>query len=230
MNLAFGLLVVPESLPQDRRRPFTLTRANPLASFAAIRQLPGLRRLLLVGFIFALTSNVWPTIWSYYGHAAFGWDARWVGLSLAAFGLGSVIVQALLVGPAIRQFGERTSAIIGLTIEVVTYAFYGVISSGTWALLALPVAALAGIGGPALQAMMSRATPETQQGELAGINSSLNALSMILAPLVMTSLFAWFTGPTSLIYLPGAPFLLSATLMVAAVLLFVAGTRETPAA
>ena len=228
-NLAFGLLVVPESLPADRRRAFTLTRANPLASFEAIRKLPGLRRLLLVGFVFALTSNVWPAIWSYYGHAAFGWNARWVGLSLAVFGLGSVIVQALLVGPVIRRLGERRTAILGLSIEVVTYAFYGIISSGTWALLALPVAALAGIGGPALQGMMSRATPEDQQGELAGINTSLGALSMILAPLVMTALFAYFTGPNAPIYLPGAPFLLSATLMVAAVALFVAGTRETPA-
>ena len=225
-NLIFGLLVVPESLPADRRRPFTLRRANPLASFAAIRKLPGLRRLLLVGFVFALTANVWPTIWSYYGHAAFDWNARWVGLSLAAFGLGSVVVQALLVGPAIRLFGERRTAIIGLSIEILTYAFYGVITSGTWALLALPVAALAGLGGPALQAMMSRATPEDQQGELAGINTSLSALSMILAPMVMASLFAYFTAPTAPIYLPGAPFLLSATLMVAAVLLFVAGTRE----
>ena len=228
-NLVFGLLVVPESLPADRRRPFTLTRANPLASFEAIRKLPGLRRLLLVGFVFALTSNVWPAIWSYYGHAAFGWNARWVGLSLAVFGLGSVIVQALLVGPVIRHLGERRTAILGLSIEVVTYAFYGIISSGTWALLALPVAALAGIGGPALQGMMSRATPEDQQGELAGINTSLSALSMILAPLVMTALFAYFTGPNAPIYLPGAPFLLSATLMVAAVALFVAGTRERPA-
>ncbi len=230
LNLAFGLLVVPESLPLDRRRPFTLTRANPLASFAAIRKLPGLRRLLLVGFIFALTSNVWPVIWSYYGHEAFGWNARWIGLSLAAFGLGSVIVQALLVGPAIRRFGERRGAIIGLTIEMATYAFYGVVTSGTWALLALPIAALAGLGGPALQAMMSRATPGDQQGELAGINASLNALSMILAPLVMTTLFAYFTGPFAPIHLPGAPFVLSALLMVAAVQLFVAGTRETAAA
>ena len=227
LNLLFGLLVVPESLPADRRRPFTLARANPLASFAAIRNLPGLRRLLLVGFIFALTSNVWPTVWSYYGHAAFGWNAQWVGLSLAGFGLGSFVVQAFLVGPAVRHLGERRTAILGLTIEIVTYAFYGVITSGTWALVALPIAALAGLGGPALQAMMSRATPQDQQGELAGINTSLNALSMILAPMVMTTLFAWFTGPNAPIHLPGAPFLLSATLMVAAVLLFVAGTRET---
>ena len=77
---------------------------------------------------------------------------------------------------------------------------------------------------------MSRQTPENQQGELQGINSSLNALSMIVTPLVMTTIFAIFTAPTAPIYLPGAPFLLSAVLMVGGVLVFVAGTRAKAAA
>jgi DHA1 family tetracycline resistance protein-like MFS transporter len=89
-----------------------------------------------------------------------------------------------------------------------------------------PIAALGGVTGPSLQAMMSRAVPENQQGELQGVNSSLNALAMIISPLVMTWVFGIFTSASAPIYLPGAPFLLSATVMVAVVILFVAGTRE----
>lgn len=96
--------------------------------------------------------------------------------------------------------------------------------------MATPFASLAGLGGPALQGMMSRATPEVQQGELAGINTSPGAMSMILAPMVMTSIFAFFTSATAPIYLPGAPFLVSAMMRVAAVPIFVAGTREASAA
>lgn len=228
-NFLFGLFVVPESLAADRRRPFTLARANPLSSFAAIRHLPGLRRLLLVAFIFALTSNVWPAIWSYFGREAFGWSARWIGISLAVFGFGSVIVQAVLIGPIIRRLGERRTATVGMSLEVVTYAFYAFVASGFWAIAAMPLTVLAGIGGPALQGMMSRATPADQQGELQGINTSLNALAMILAPLVMTNIFAYFTGPSAPFHLPGAPFLLSAVMMVAAVAIFVAGTKERKA-
>ncbi len=229
-NLVFGYLVLPESLAPENRRPFSFARANPLASFAAIKRLPGLNRLLLVSFIYALTFNVWPAIWSYYGKAAFGWNASWIGFSLAIFGVFSAIVSATLVAPMIRRFGERQTATIGMVVEVGSYAFYGFATSGILALFFTPWAAFGGVTGAALQAMLSRATPEDQQGELQGINSSINALAMILAPLVMTWIFGIFTAADAPAYLPGAPFLLSAALMVVGVLIFVASPREKAAA
>ncbi len=225
-NFLFGLAVMPESLAFENRRPFTIARANPLASLAAIRRLPGLKILLAVSFVYALTFNVWPAVWSYYGKESFGWDAKWIGIALATFGLCMAVVQATMVAPMIRRYGERQTAAAGMVVETATYGFYGLATSGFWALVFTPVAALGGVTGPALQGMMSRATPENQQGELQGINAALNALATILAPLVMTVIFGFFTAPGAPIYLPGAPFLLSATLMVGAVILFVAGTRD----
>lgn len=224
-NLMFGLLVLPESLAGSLRRPFTLARANPLSSLAAIRHLPGLKRLLIVTFVYALTFNVWPAVWSYYCKAAFGWNANWIGMSLAVFGVGMALAQAFLVGPMIRNFGESRTALFGMVCEVATYLFYGIVASGFWAMAFSPVSALGGVAGPALQAIMSRATPADQQGELQGVASSLNALAMILSPLVMTWVFGLFTRPSAPIHLPGAPFLLSGVLMVAAVAVFVAKPR-----
>lgn len=223
-NFLFGLVVLPESLSADLRRPFSLQRANPLSSFAAIRHLPGLKALLTVSFVYALTFNVWPAIWSYFGKAAFGWDARWIGISLAIFGISMALAQATLMQPMISRFGERRTALFGMGAEVATYGFYAFVQSGFWALVFTPVSALGGVTGPALQAMMSRATPKTQQGELQGINASLNALAMILTPLVMTGIFGLFTSAASPVYWPGAPFLLSALMMLGALVLFL-GSR-----
>lgn len=227
-NLVFGFFVMPESLALAHRRGFTWGRANPLASLRAIRTLPGLKPLLLVSFLYAVTFNVWPAIWAYYSKAAFGWNAQWIGLALAAFGVCMALTQALLVAPMIRRMGERRTAAVGMGLEVVSYGFYGLATSGFWALVFTPIAALGGVTGPSLQAMMSRAVPENQQGELQGVNSSLNALAMIVAPLVMTWVFGIFTSATAPFHLPGAPFLLSATIMVAGLLIFVARTREAP--
>jgi DHA1 family tetracycline resistance protein-like MFS transporter len=224
-NVLFGVLVLPESLSSANRRAFTLARANPLASFAAIRRLPGLRLLLWVSFLYAVTFNVWSAVWSYYAKAAFGWNAQWNGLALAGFGVFMVIVQAFMVAPMIRRFGERGTAVTGMVLEVISYLFYGFATSGFWALVFTPMASVGGITGPALQAMMSRATPEDQQGELQGINASVVSLASMLAPLVMTWIFSYFTSDSAPIYLPGAPFLLSATIMVGVVIVFVAGSR-----
>ena len=229
-NLAFGYFVVPESLAQEKRRPFSLARANPLSSFAAIRRLPGLRILLTVTFLYALTFNVWPAIWAYFGKEAYGWDAKWIGLSLASFGLCMVAVQGALVGPMIRRLGENRTVLVGFIVETVTYSFLAFNTSGFMALVTTPVSALGGVTGPALQGIGSRSTPENQQGELQGILTSINALAMILAPLVMTWVFGIFTAATAPVYFPGAPFLLAAVIMVAAVLIFVAGSREKSAA
>ena len=180
-------------------------------------------------FIYALTFNVWPAIWSYYGKEAFGWNATWIGISLAIFGICMAAVQATLVGPITKRLGDRRTAVLGMAFEVSTYTFFAFVTSGFWALWATTVSALGGVTGPSLQSLMTSKTPADQQGELQGIITSLNALATILAPLVMTGVFGYFTSPTAPIYLPGAPFLLSAVIMVAAVVLFVAGSRAKPA-
>lgn len=224
-NLTLGALVMPESLDPTLRRPFSLARANPLSSFAAIRRLPGLKVLLLVSFIYSLTFNVWPAVWAYFGTEVYGWNASWIGLSLALFGVCMALVQGLLVGPAIRALGERRTVLAGFSVETLSYGFLAFNASGVLALLSTPFSALGGITGPALSALSSRATPQNQQGELQGVMTSINALAMILAPLVMTWVFGVFSAPSAPLYFPGAPFLLSAALMVAAVIVFVAAPR-----
>jgi DHA1 family tetracycline resistance protein-like MFS transporter len=225
-NMTFGFFVMPESLSAQNRRPFSLGRANPLASFAAIRRLPGLKYLLIVSFLYAVTFNVWPAIWAYFGKEVYGWNATWIGISLASFGICMAVVQGVMVGPVIRRLGETRTVTFGFGIETVTYGFLAFNTSGFLALVTTPVSAMGGITGPALQALASRATPENQQGELQGILTSINALAMIVAPLVMTWVFGYFSAPGAALYFPGAPFLLSAVVMVAAVLIFVASPRE----
>lgn len=229
-NLVFGLIILPESLAAEKRRAFSWARANPLSSFAAIRHLPGFGPLLLISFLYALTFTVYPAVWSYFGKAAFGWNARWVGFSLAAYGVSLALVQAMAVGPVIRIWGERRVVIGGMCVEVGTFVFLGFVTSGFWALALTPVTAFGGVAGPALQAIQSRSVPETQQGELQGILTSLNALAMIVGPMLMTAVFGVFTSEGAGVFLPGAPFLLAGMLMVAAVIVFVAKTRAAKAA
>lgn len=224
-NLIFGALILPETVTAANRRAFSLARANPLGALRAVARLPGLRRPLAVFLLLSIAMNVYPAIWAYFGKARFGWDTSMVGFSLAVYGISFAAGQALLVGPLIRRFGEHRAAFLGMWVDITTLAALGLVTSGPLALMLTPITALGGVVTPALQAILSRATPENAQGELQGVLASLGAIAMITSPLIMTGTFSAFTAPGAPVFAPGAPFLLASALMVAAMLLHVAGPR-----
>ena len=224
-NMAFGLLTFRESLAPANRRPFRLWSSNPLGALIAALRQPALRPALLTFLILGIAMNVYPVIWPYFGPARFGWSAQMVGMSLALYGLCFAAGQMLLVGPLLRRLGEGRAVLFGLTVNVLTLAAMALVTSGALALVLIPLTALSGVTSPALQSILSRQTPADAQGALQGLMSSLTAIAMIAAPPLITGTFAAFTAPGATLHAPGAPFALSAALMVAAILFHVAGTR-----
>jgi DHA1 family tetracycline resistance protein-like MFS transporter len=227
-NLVFGALILPETVTDATRRPFSLARANPLGALWAVTRLPQLRLPLLVFLILGIAMNVYPAVWAFFGQARFGWSTTMVGISLAVYGICFAAGQALLVGPLIRRFGEQRAAFLGMWVDVITLAALGLVTSGALALLITPVTALGGVVTPALQALISRDVAPDAQGEVQGVLASLNAIAMITAPLIMTSTFAAFTAPGAPVFSPGAPFLLAALLMLVCVTLM-SRVRARPA-
>jgi len=202
------------------RRPFKWKRANPFGAFKSIGSFPGLGALLLVYFFYQVSSVVYPAVWSFFTAERFGWSPGIIGLSLAIFGISFALVQGLLVRPSIKRFGHRRTVIIGLILEAVALFLIAAIYSGDVLLWCIPFAALGAIGMPALQGIMSRRVSDDAQGELQGVLTSVNSLAAIIAPLVMTRSFAYFTGPETPVYLPGAPFIIAGVLMVISVVIF----------
>lgn len=225
-NFAFGWFVMPETVTDRIRRPFSLKRANPLGAFAHVGALPGLRPLMLMVFIYGIAFFVYPAVWAYYGQERFGWGPGMVGVSLGVYGICIAIVMGVLMKPILRLIGERNAVIWGLGIEVVSFVFLGFVTVGWMALAFTVLTSLGAVAGPALQGIMSRAAPDDQQGELQGTLTAINAVASIVAPLLMTQTFYYFTTGGGPFYLPGAPFLLSAVLTVLAIALFVVGKTE----
>jgi len=220
LNFCLGLLVMPETVTDRNRRPFLWRRARPDSALRAIAGLPGIRPLLWVYFLYSVSIYVYPAIWSYFTVERFGWSTQMIGLSLAVYGLGMAAVQGGLIRPATRHLGERRTILLGMVFEIGSFLLLGFLTNGTVALMLIPITALGAMVTPALQAQMSRATPDSQQGELQGVLAALHALSMIVSPLVMTAVFAQFARSDAAIYLPGAPFLLALGLMLAGFALF----------
>ena len=220
-NFIFGYFVLPETVTDKIRRPFEWRRANPLGAFKHINQLPGLGRLMLITFIYTIAFFVYPGVWAYFGAAQFGWGPGMIGLSLGVFGIGIAIVQGVLMRPILNRIGERNAVILGLSIDVLAFVALGFIQNGWVALAMTPLTALGSIAGPALQGIMSRRADDNQQGELQGALASINAVATVAAPLVVTQTFWYFTKDDAAIYLPGAPFLLSAVFVIVCIFIFV---------
>lgn len=219
-NFAFGYFVLPETVTDKIRRPFSWKRANPLGAFKHIGNLPGLKKLMTITFFYEIAFFVYPGVWAYYGAAQFGWGPGMIGLSLGAFGLSIAIVQGGLIRPVIARIGERNTVFVGLIVDVITFTILGFLSNGWVALALTPLTAVGSLAGPALQGIMSRTAADNQQGELQGTISSIRSVATIVAPLIVTQTFWYFTAQTAPVYAPGAPFILSALIVILCIAVF----------
>jgi len=219
-NTIFGAFILPETVTDKIRRPFSWARATPFAAFKYIGKLPGVSRLLVAYFFYNIAFFVYPSVWAYYTQERFGWDATMVGVSLAVFGASMALVQGGLIRMVIPRIGEHYTVVIGLGINILAFTIYALAFEG-WQIFALaPITSLGAITGPALQGIMSRAAKSDQQGELQGVLTSISAMGIIISPVMMTSTFSYFTRAGTPFYFPGAPFVLSAALVLLSLIIF----------
>ncbi|MCC7186159.1 MAG: TCR/Tet family MFS transporter [Acidobacteria bacterium] len=215
-NAAYGFFVLPESLPPERRKPFSWRNANPMGSLQLLRRHPGLMGLASVSVMYHLVHHVLPSVFVLYVGYRYGWNARDTGLTLAVVGIMSVIVQGGLVRPLVARFGERRVLLTGLAGGIAGFVMFGLAATPTLLWLGLPVLGLMGLFNPSLQALMTRRVSPSDQGQLQGINGSFMGLTGIVGPGLFTWTFAAAIGPRAAWHLPGAPFLLASMLLTVA--------------
>jgi MFS transporter, DHA1 family, tetracycline resistance protein len=219
LNAAYGLFVLPESLSVQRRQPFSLRRANPVGSLKLLRSHPKLLGLAGVAALSALAHESLPSTFVLYAGYRYAWTDRTVGLTLAAMGICSMIVQAGLIQPIVSRVGDRMALLIGLMFGMAGFAAYGLATTGAQVWPGLPLIALWGIYGAASQGLMSRLVGTSEQGQLQGAINSVRGITGMIGPGLFTLTFAAFIGPWSDWNLPGAPFLLAAALLALAAVL-----------
>ena len=226
-NFCYGYFVLPESLPPDRRSPFSWRRANPVASLSFLSHHPEVFALAGVVFLMQLAHIVYPSVFVLYSDYRFDWGAKTVGFTLAGVGVLSIIVQGGLIKRFIKAFGERRTLLLGLAFGTTGFVLYGLAPSGAWFWAAMPVAALWGIATPAAQALMTRQVSPTEQGRLQGSIVSLSSVAGLLGPTIFTRAFsdAASRGPHN----PwvGITFWLAAAMLAAGLLLAWRATRES---
>lgn len=212
LNFLYGLFVLPESHGKENRRPFDWKRANPFGTLYQLFRYPVVAGLLIaLGFLYIAVHAV-QSNWSYYTMHKFDWNAADIGISLGVIGLATSVVQGVLIRPINSRLGQNRSVYVGLALHAAGFILFAFATHG-WMMYAFTlIYCLGGIAGPALQGVMSGVVPANAQGELQGGFGSLMSLTAIFGPLIMSNLFGYFSGPSAVIYFPGAAMLLGAIL------------------
>lgn len=212
LSFCYGYFVLPESLKEEHRRPFSWKRANPFATLKNISATPvllGLTFTILCGF---LSQQILQNTWVIYTDYRFGWDKLAVGLSLGTVGVGSAFVQGYLVRRAIPWLGERRSILVGMSISAAGFVGFAFANQG-WMMYAILIPfVLGGIAGPATQALLTKEVGPSAQGELQGSIASLSSITAILGPVIGNGLFGYFSKGVMGLRFPGAAFFVSALL------------------
>jgi DHA1 family tetracycline resistance protein-like MFS transporter len=213
LNLLYGLFVLPESLPPEGRRAFSVARANPVGAARHLARHPALLPILGVYFLYMVGHDTNPAIWTYATMDRFGWGAAEVGLSLGLVGVISVIVMAGLVKPVTARLGESRTVVIGMALMAAGFCGFA-FAKTQWLMLAMILPYCTGaLASPALRALGANRVGDDEQGALQGAFASTSSLSSIISPPVMTMVFGWFAAEDALLPFPGAPFLLAALLV-----------------
>lgn len=228
VNFCYGMFVLPESLDREHRRKFDWKRANAFGTFKHFSKVPHLAWFMLALGLFNFAHWVYPSTFNYFGAVRYGWDPGMLGWALAAVGVGSALVQGVLVGPVIKTVGATRTVIFGFVVCIATFAAYSLANEGWMVFMIIPLGAFAGVLGPSLNQIMTARVPRNAQGELQGAIASVQALGNVFAPLVMTQTFFYFTHSGAPIYFPGAAFALASVVCAFSLAPLIQGLRTVP--
>ena len=225
-NWIYGLLILPESLPPERRvARFDWSRANPLGALDFLRRHGELLGLASISFLFQLAHTVLPAIFVLYAGYRYGWGPGVMGLTMMGTGLLGVAVQTMAVGPVVARVGERGALLIGALMGALGFTLYAFAPTGAAYLAAAPVFAFINLLQPGLQGMMTRRVTGQEQGQLQGALQGLQGIASVVGPVLFGLVFAWAVRQDATLHAPGLPIFIAAALMAGA---FVIGVRLSP--
>jgi DHA1 family tetracycline resistance protein-like MFS transporter len=213
-NFVYGWLVLPESLPVDKRQPMRLV--SPFTAMAYLRQLRGVAPLLWVLAAASLVQAAIETYWMLYTEFRFGWTPGDNGRSLLALGVCAVIAQGVLMRPVQSILSARAMVIWGLASFVACLVGWG-LATESWIMYALSAANVLGyLLYPSVQSLIAAKVDQGQHGQSMGALSSIVSVTAVIGPALAAPLMALVTSWPKTSWQVGLPFFASAAILCVA--------------
>lgn len=219
LNLLYGVLVLPESLPADRRSPFEWRKANPVSALRGLTQLEGIGPLVIAIAFASLAQLMLHSTWVLYTAFKFGWGPRENGWSLFAIGVMMFIVQGGLMRVLLKRFAAERLALLGLLSAGLCYLGWALATEGWMMYVFIVVNVLGYAVTAALQSIVSNAAGADMQGKAMGALASISSIMAVAAPVIGAALLGFVSHLPPGDWRIGAPFYFCAALQAIATLL-----------
>jgi MFS transporter, DHA1 family, tetracycline resistance protein len=169
-------------LPETVHRT-TAGTGRPMRNVALMMRRPGLRRILVIDFVYWFAFAIFQTTFALFVAGRFGFDAAQTGYVFAGVGVLGVLVQGLAIRPVVRRFGDRTTFGAGLVFGVIGLVGATLAHSLTvFALALVPLALGIGFGHPTVASLVSQAGRRDEQGRVQGAAGAMESLGRTLGP------------------------------------------------
>ena len=184
LALVFAFFKLPESLKEKKSEGKFQFRIFDFAfTKKVILHSPVGFLIIIFFFIIFSFANIYGT-YALLGYKVFHFSDQQNGMLFGISGVVGVMIQAGFIRMLTKKFADRTSVLIGLVFTVFGLGLipYGGNFLGEAIVISL-VAIGTGILQPIIPAMISKYSPEDQQGAILGVNQSISAFARVLGPL-----------------------------------------------
>lgn len=189
-NFLYGLFLVPESLPAERRKN-AVHPASPLPALKRLLSHVGVPNLLGILFLVLMSQSMVQVTWSLYAEFRYAWSPMEIGLSIFALGAAITVTQALLLPGLLRHLSPTLVVRLGIFIGLASLLGVALTKNPLWGAVFLCLSAVVGVAGPVLQASVSKIAKADDQGATMGGLNSLNSFARGISPLFGTPLLLY---------------------------------------
>ena len=213
-NVVLVYFFVPETAPRLVCDKINWKIHAPFQVFKKLQNVGVPFPFLVASFMYQLATHVFTAIWTYYMIAKFDWGFLQIGISLVVVGLCNFLMQNVLIRILVPKFGEKRLFLIGVLCSCLSFYGYATVNTD-WVIYYIIILGSPGaLMKPCLQAIMSSYVSVQNQGKLMGAITSINGISLMIGPILMTQIFFYFSTTNKVHNFIGAPFVFSLILVL----------------
>lgn len=213
VNVLSVLIFFPETL-KVKNLEAKIEWLKSIRNIAAAYTMKGVRQIFISSFLFQAGFTFFTTFFSIYLIQKFNFNQGNIGEFFAYIGIWIILSQVFITRWIAKKYSEPKVlqiSLIGVGVLVAAHFLPQV----AWGLLFVaPLFAIfIGLSQANLVALISRSVGPDVQGEILGVNSSLNALAQAVPPIMSGYIAALIT--------PNTPLIISSVIVIFSGLVFI---------